>query len=879
VALFAAALALGAAPAAAAARGPHLDVLFVGAHPDDESGALSTFGAWAEERAVQTGVLTITRGEGGGNAAGPEEGPALGLLREAEERRAVGRAGIRSVFSLDEVDFFYTVSAPLTRSVWGDRGTLERVVRIVRQTRPEVIVTMNPAPAPGEHGHHQLAARLAVEAYAAAADPAAFRGQITGEGLRPWRVRRLFRDGADGEGATGRACPGRFAPDEPTDEVFGVWEGRRTRSGRTWAQVEREAQRDYVSQGWAGFEDPPADPAKLGCDVFTQLAARVPFTPRDPRRDAILEGALRTRPGGLPLGTELFLTAGSFDVVPGRRVALTVHARGPRRLGPASVRLRLPAGWRGPQRVRLGGLGPGREARATVRVAVPEDARAGRRVRVGAVLTAGGRSGTTRHVLWVVPPVRGTLAPAPRVADFLAWTARTGLERLATLEPAVVVASGGTRSVRVDVRNGSGGRRAGTVALRLPPGFTADAAEKPFPALAPGARGTVAFAVTNTDPRLATSEAGGERPFEVVTAGGGERSVERATLELVPATAIPRAAPVVDGAEAPGEYPGPALDAGRRWEGEAPRDAADASATAKAAWTPDALHLLVRVADDALGTVLPAADARRHWRTDAVEITVDPRGDAVDTASTYKVGVFPVTAEGGPAAARDADNRQGPAAQASPGLRVASRLGDPYDGYTLEVAIPFADLPAAVAPGGFGLDVLVYDSDTQDKTGQTRIGWSAWGGVQGEPARWGRATLAGPGVPSGGPPAPLAPVIPRAAARSLDSPPAVLQAARQGLPLGGGREARTRMRIAGRPRWSGGAVSVVLRASGPGVAHVFATAGRRAGRGVGSRIVRVRRGTTRVRVPVRGAARPRAVAVGFAAPAGGTRAVSARVRP
>jgi LmbE family N-acetylglucosaminyl deacetylase len=100
-----AALAAGAPSAGAAERGPHLDVLFIGAHPDDEAEALSTFGAWAEERAVQTGVLTITRGEGGGNAAGPEEGPALGLLREAEERRAVGRAGIRSVFALDEVDF------------------------------------------------------------------------------------------------------------------------------------------------------------------------------------------------------------------------------------------------------------------------------------------------------------------------------------------------------------------------------------------------------------------------------------------------------------------------------------------------------------------------------------------------------------------------------------------------------------------------------------------------------------------------------------------------------------------------------------------------------------------------------------------------------
>ena len=61
-----------------------LDVLFIDAHPDDEAFALSTDGQWNEDAGVQVGVITITRGEGGGNAVGTEEGPALGILREAE---------------------------------------------------------------------------------------------------------------------------------------------------------------------------------------------------------------------------------------------------------------------------------------------------------------------------------------------------------------------------------------------------------------------------------------------------------------------------------------------------------------------------------------------------------------------------------------------------------------------------------------------------------------------------------------------------------------------------------------------------------------------------------------------------------------------------
>ena len=92
--------------AAAAAAGPahtspDLDVLFIGAHPDDEAFALSTYGQWNEDSDIKTGVITITRGEGGGNAVGPEEGPALGLHprgRGAPGRRP-GRASPMSTTS------------------------------------------------------------------------------------------------------------------------------------------------------------------------------------------------------------------------------------------------------------------------------------------------------------------------------------------------------------------------------------------------------------------------------------------------------------------------------------------------------------------------------------------------------------------------------------------------------------------------------------------------------------------------------------------------------------------------------------------------------------------------------------------------------------
>lgn len=81
---------------------------------------------------MKVGVITATRGEGGGNAVGLGEGPALELIREAEKRDAVGLAGIEHIYNLDALDFFYTASAPLSREVWGGEELLGRIVRVER---------------------------------------------------------------------------------------------------------------------------------------------------------------------------------------------------------------------------------------------------------------------------------------------------------------------------------------------------------------------------------------------------------------------------------------------------------------------------------------------------------------------------------------------------------------------------------------------------------------------------------------------------------------------------------------------------------------------------------------------------------------------------
>ncbi|MQA95448.1 MAG: hypothetical protein GEV11_12645 [Streptosporangiales bacterium] len=825
-----------AVPAAQASEAPttarpadgDLDVLFVGAHPDDEAGTLSTIGQWVDS-GLHAGVLTITRGEGGGNAVGTEEGPALGLLREAEERRAVGKAGVADVHDFDLVDFYYTVSAPLTDEAWGHEAALAKAVRLLRETRPEVVVTMEPAPLPGQHGHHQMAGRLAVEAYEKAADPKAFPGQITGEGLKPWRAKRLFLHRADLKSqVTGPDCV-KPQPTDPSADVYGVWSGAKAPSGKTWAQVEREAQREYVSQGWGGFPDVPADPAKLGCDYLTQVDSRVPYTRDATGVGAPLEGAIRAADGAPPLGTEFFLTTDSFEATPGGSFTVTAHARAPRDrdLPRARVELQVPAGWTVTGDGRLGTVGD-RERTAAFTVTPPAGADPGR-VRLGGTLSTAVGSGATGEAVEVRPAVTGAQEPIPRVADFDAWAEGAGQPQLTgRVKRVLTLGSGGEREVTMDLDNASDAARSGSVRLDLPDGFAAEPATAPYGPIAPGGTGEVTFAVRNTDASLPTGNAGGDAgdyDYTITTTSSeGGTHTAAAALELVPVAEFPQAgaAPTVDGAAGEGEYTGPEIDLSRLWEGEACASAADCSATGRVTWHGSDLYLLVDVKDDTMGTVLPREDCKRHWRTDSVEIAVDPRGDSENTSTTFKTGIFPATAEGGPCFQRDADNHQGPGEETAPGMTVASKVTE-GTGYTVETKIPGSVLPTAIDPDRLGLNVFVYDSDTRDKTGQTRIGWSTWGGVQGDPYRWGLVRLPGYTPPPGAPTEPPAPVMPSTAARSVDSPQSILQAARTGVPLAAGPAAPRAAtgRISGRPTVSDGSVTFTLASTGAGTAHVY----------------------------------------------------------
>ena len=865
--VLAAAVVAGTVSPAVAEPDPDLGVLFVGAHPDDEASLLSTFGQWRENHGVRTGVATITRGEGGGNAVGPEEGPALGLVREGEERRAVGRLGVTDVYNLDEPDLYYTVSAPLTEYAWKHDDVLGKLVRVVRQTRPEVVVTMDPAPTPGNHGNHQYAARLALEAYRLAADPAAFSEQITGEGLGPWSVRRMLSNAAGAEEENhGPACENAVTPPQAPGRDHLVWGGRTAPSGKTWEQAEREAEREYRSQGWESREDVPVNPDELGCDKLTELANRAPHAPSGSAVDAPLVGALLPGDGGFPLGTGLSAVADRGKVTAGARFTVRVQVSAERTaLSAGRVQLELPAEWHVEGSGDFGPLEPGSGTEVPFTVTVP-DGQTGRVVVPVRAQSPEG-SGTTELRLDLVPPVVAEQEPLPAVADYQRWVDANASPSLRDVVPPVqTVPVGGQRPVGAVVRNYGSTPRSGSVVLEPPKGFAVVQAEKPFTDLPPGGATTVTFDVASTDPAMPTGMQGGDHAYGLVTrVDGGVPARTEPALELVPATTVPQAGadPVIDGSAGPEEYPSPWIDISSRWEGDECVDPQDCSARAKLSWRGDTLFAAVDVTDDVQGAVLSPADCKRHWRTDSVEIAVDPKGTSENTSSTFKLAALPVTTAGTPCFSRDADNHQGPGDQTAPDVKLAS-VGRP-GGYTVETAIPLKHVPGSIDPSHLGLDLFVYDSDTDDQTGQTRIGWSTWGGVQGDPYRWGVARL--DGKAAGEPVDPPQPRLPLDALASVDSPQSIAEAIRLGTTLGGAPRSSAPAVVTGASAASG-EVTAKLTVNGPGRVHLHAVDAH--GAVLGDRAIDVDKpGEQLVPIAVRDG-RPATVLAGFSAQDGTT---------
>jgi LmbE family N-acetylglucosaminyl deacetylase len=161
-------------------------VLYVAAHPDDENTAVLTY--MSKGKLTRTAYLSLTRGDGGQNLLGNENGDLLGVIRTQELLSARKIDGAEQFFTR-AIDFGYSKTAKETLRNWDKELLLKDIVKVIREFKPDVIITRF-SKTQGGHGHHLTSAILAEEAFYAAADPNKFPEQL--DNLEPWQAKRLY---------------------------------------------------------------------------------------------------------------------------------------------------------------------------------------------------------------------------------------------------------------------------------------------------------------------------------------------------------------------------------------------------------------------------------------------------------------------------------------------------------------------------------------------------------------------------------------------------------------------------------------------------------------------------------------------------------------
>jgi LmbE family N-acetylglucosaminyl deacetylase len=161
-------------------------LLVIVAHPDDaDFGPAATVASWTDKGTVAE-LVCCTSGDAGSDD--PDTDPLeLALLREAEQRTAAGVVGYRAVHFLHQPDGALDNDLPLR----------EELVRIIREMRPDAVMTSDPThlfTAEGfvQHTDHRAAGTAAVDAvYPAARNAMAFP-HLAKSGLAPHIVRRIY---------------------------------------------------------------------------------------------------------------------------------------------------------------------------------------------------------------------------------------------------------------------------------------------------------------------------------------------------------------------------------------------------------------------------------------------------------------------------------------------------------------------------------------------------------------------------------------------------------------------------------------------------------------------------------------------------------------
>ena len=697
-----------------------IDYLFVGAHPDDEGGFTGTMIRYNHDEGYRGSVAVFTLGQGGGNALGPEVEGSLGLLRYEELRRSLAIAGVDRFYYLGFPDFYFTQSADLTHKIWSETNPdyLCELVRVIRLTKPEVIVSMWPGP--GTHGHHQMAARAAIEAFNISGDPSACSFLITDEYLDAWEPMKLYIS----------APQGRHSISVPLTDFSPTHNMR-------YADIRSFALRNFRTQGWDRGNTVPA--TRTAPETRMLVKSRVPVGNPETH---FMEGT-HLPAGTSPVGVRMVVYAESYRVssTDSFEVSVELGNFSAHNFEDVEINVVLPGGWRSQStNQRIGNLRVGDDTSVTFQISPTSSLVMNEQQEVWVYYTANmnGNSIKGENYTWIEPvsPLSVQIEPLFDIVQYRDFASQTGTEFLTpNLPTRVPLSSGLENEIKLTLSNSGNRTERGQLEFNLPTGinvhgdldFTVRAGET--------IEKTVVFSVSDNafkDDQQSFSDNG-----TVTAISNNFRDTDTMQFYVLPYLEIERTEDNIEidaNLSQLSNYTTGKIGHNDRWSGVI-SGADDSSADFHLAYDDQYLYLGVEVFDDIVTCHMPPNRIRNHWYGDAIEITIDPSASSSDVSTTFRASIFPCSTEGfEPNAARYGDGDSGPISRTAPDMKVASRQTE--SGYIIETAIPWASMEVQpVAGDQIRFNILIYDADEENPEegadyGKSRIGWGSSIGAQ-----------------------------------------------------------------------------------------------------------------------------------------------------
>lgn len=161
-------------------------ILVILAHPDDpEFFAGATIARWAS-MGHHIFYCLLTRGDKGVRDAIVDP-LSLAVIREGEQKNAANVLGVKEVTFLNYQDGYLVP----------DLNARKDVVRVIRQVRPDIVLSCDPTHIFGEnninHPDHRAAGQIVVDAvFPAAGNPLYFSELLQEEGLQPQGIKEVW---------------------------------------------------------------------------------------------------------------------------------------------------------------------------------------------------------------------------------------------------------------------------------------------------------------------------------------------------------------------------------------------------------------------------------------------------------------------------------------------------------------------------------------------------------------------------------------------------------------------------------------------------------------------------------------------------------------